>query len=92
MTPLILKSVDKLLFNIAVRLKESEGNELEVISLFRSFTLYNIGQTMFGIEMDTFDWEKTDPTIKAALMYFEGSWFKNVLSMILPQWFQTVKI
>ena len=89
MTPLILKSVDKLLFNIAVRLKESEGNELEVISLFRSFTLYNIGQTMFGIEMDTFDWEKTDPTIKAALMYFEAKWFKMILSMILPEWLKT---
>ena len=89
MTPLILKSVDKLLFNIAARLKESEGNELEVVSLFRSFTLYNTGQTMFGIEMDTFDWEKTDPTIKAALMYFEAKWFKMILSMILPEWLKT---
>ena len=89
MTPLILQSVDKLLFHVGNKLKESEGNELETKSLFRSFALYNIGQTMFGIEMDTFDWEKTDPTIKAGLMYFEMSWFKMVLAMILPRWLKT---
>jgi cytochrome P450 family 3 subfamily A len=90
MTPFIEEAVELLMLNMDIKLKESKGNEIELKEVFRSYSLYNIGKTMFGVEMDTYNWDTVDPTIKTAMTYLTPSTVKSIVSMVLPKWFKTL--
>jgi cytochrome P450 len=89
MTPLITESTEKLIENIPKILDKTVDGQIQVNSLYRSFSLNNIGKTMFGVDLDIYDWENANETIKTALGYFESSSFRSILSTILPKWIKT---
>ena len=89
MTPMIKESVEVMMKYLDIKLKESEDQRIETMTFFESYALYNIGKTMFGIVMDTYDENNVDPVIKKALYYLTPSRWKSFVSMVLPKWIKT---
>lgn len=83
-------SAEYLVQVIGKRQQQTSATELEVKELYKAYALNAMGKSLFGIEVDAYDWNAVDPMWAKALNYFKVSNLSMVLSMILPSWFKTM--